>query len=143
MTALENQAVVSKGKEDLQIISSACAITLLAVLRAAFMLLQQRERLPRVCNVLFGTLQAGRGWDSRDTRWMKKSPSQPGPLPPTLACVRKSLFLKIFLILFRALEVSDAEEAEAEGECTGKLAGGQITLLSPAGSFFHNSLNPG
>lgn len=32
MTALENQAVVSKGKEDLQIISSACVVTLLAAL---------------------------------------------------------------------------------------------------------------
>ena len=63
MTALEDQAVVSKGKEDLQIMSAACAVTLLAALRAAFMLPQQREGLPRVCNVPFRMLRAGSGGD--------------------------------------------------------------------------------
>lgn len=81
MTALENQAVVSKGKEDLQIISSACAVTLLAALRAAFMLLQQREELPRVCNVPFRILQAGSGWDRADTRAEEKIPTSAGPSP--------------------------------------------------------------
>ena len=58
--------MVSKGKEDLQIMSAACAVTLLAALRAAFMLPQQREGLPRVCNVPFRMLRAGSGGDRAD-----------------------------------------------------------------------------
>lgn len=96
MTALEDQAVVSKGKEDLQIMSSACAVTPLAALRAAFMLPQQREGLPRGCNVLFRMLQAGSGEDRADTRQKEKCPPQPAHLLLPLA-VSGSLCLRIFL----------------------------------------------
>ena len=74
MTALENHAGDSKGKEDLQIISSACAVTLPVVRRAAFVLSQRRERLPRVCNVPLGILRAGSGQDGGDAGHVKKSP---------------------------------------------------------------------
>lgn len=94
--ALENQAVVLKAKEDLQIISSACAVTLLAAHRAAFMLPQQRERLPRVCNVPFRILQAGSCWDSRDTGQMKKIPLGQVHLPYLCLCP-EVFVLRIFL----------------------------------------------
>lgn len=74
---------------------------------------------------------------------MIKFPFQPGPSPLTLTHVQKSVFENLPMILYRALEVADEEEGEEEGECAGELAGGQIILPSPAGSFFHNSLNPG
>lgn len=135
--------MVSKGKEDLQIISSACAVTLLAVLSAAFMLPQQRERLPRACNVLFRILQAGRGCDSGDTGQDEKIPISARPVASyPHACPEVFVFETLPMILYKALEVSD-EEGEEGGECMGELAGGQIILPSPAGSFFHNSLNPG
>ena len=100
MSALENQAVVSKGKEDLQIISSACAVTLLAALRAAFMLPQQREELPRVCNVPFRILQAGSGWDRADTGQKKKFPLQPAHLLYPCLCL-EVFVLRIFLCFSR------------------------------------------
>ena len=99
MTALEDQAVVSKGKEDLQIMSAACAVTLLAALRAAFMLPQQREGLPRVCNVPFRMLRAGSGGDRADMG-RRKMPTSAGLAPLTLSCVWQSLFenLPVFFI---------------------------------------------
>ena len=114
MTALEDQAVVSKGKEDLQIMSSACAVTPLAALRAAFMLPQQREGLPRVCNVPFRMLRAGSGGDRADTG-RRKMPTSAGLAPLTLSCVWQSLFENLPLFFIDSWRCQLRREAEERG----------------------------
>lgn len=108
--------MVSKGKEDLQIMSSACTVTLLAALRAAFMLPQQRDGLPRVCNVPFRMLQAGSGGDRADTRQKKKCPPQLACLLLPLA-VSGSLCLRIFLCSLKTLGGVSRGERRRKGEC--------------------------
>lgn len=67
--------------------------------QGCFMLPQQREGLPRVCNVPFRMLRAGSGGDRADTG-RRKMPTSAGLAPLTLSCVWQSLFenLPVFYI---------------------------------------------
>lgn len=117
--------MASKGKEDLQIISSACAVTLLAALRAAFMFPQQRRAAKKsaVFGSEFSRLAAAGAVEAQAEG---EIPISAGPSPRTPACAQKSLFENLPMILYRSLEVSAKEEGGRE--CAGKLAGGQIIL---------------